>query len=158
MSRLRDPDEPAPKDAPDGFVPVDRQSPFLDLIGPLWVRIGGDGMPPIYGLRIETRHSNARGKAHGGMLMTMADLVLGYSTAFSQKPPVPLTTASTTVDFAESAVVGDWLEGRADVQRVGRKLAFVNAYLSVGERRIIRASAVFAVTDEQATDRVHSRH
>jgi acyl-coenzyme A thioesterase 13 len=80
------------------------------------------------------------------MLMTMADLVLGYTAAFSQEPPVPLTTASMSLDFAGSAVVGDWLEGRADVQRVGRNLAFVNAYLSVDDRRIIRASAVFAVS------------
>ncbi len=78
--------------------------------------------------------------------MTIADVVLGYTTAFSQDPPVPLTTASTSVDFAGTATVGDWLQGRADVQRLGRTLAFVNAYLYVGDRRIIRASAVFTVS------------
>jgi acyl-coenzyme A thioesterase 13 len=136
---------------PKGFVPVDRRSPFLDLIGPLWVRAGEGDEPAVYGLRVARRHTNARGTAHGGMLMTMADLVLGYTAAFSQKPPVPLTTASMSMDFAGSAVAGDWLEGRADLQRVGRKLAFVNAYLSVDDRRIIRASAVFAVSPRAGT-------
>jgi acyl-coenzyme A thioesterase 13 len=133
---------PAP---PDGFVPVARRSPFLDLVGSVWVREDGAGLAPVYGLRIEEQHANARGGAHGGMLMTLADIVLGYTAAFSQDPPVRLTTASMSIDFAGSAAVGDWVEGRADVQRIGRTLAFVNAYLSVGHRRILRASAVFAV-------------
>lgn len=77
--------------------------------------------------------------------MTVADLVLGYGAAFSQDPSLRLMTASIGVDFAGSAQVGDWVSGRADIQRIGRTLAFVNAYLSVGERRILRASSVFAV-------------
>ncbi len=137
--------EATPADPPDGFVLVARRSPFLDLVGPLWVRAGSDGTAPVYGVRVRAAHTNARGTAHGGMLMTVADVVLGYTTAFGQEPPVPLTTASMSVDFAGTAAVGDWLEGRADVQRLGRTLAFVNAYLYVGDRRIIRASSVFAV-------------
>ncbi|HEY3716164.1 MAG TPA: PaaI family thioesterase [Jatrophihabitantaceae bacterium] len=128
---------------PDGWVPVSRRSPFLDLVGPLWVR-DSEGLDPIFGLRIEERHANGRGGAHGGILMTMADLVLGYTAALRREPPIGLTTASVSVDFAGSAQVGDWVTGRADVQHVGRRL--VNAYLSVEERRILRASAVFAVT------------
>jgi acyl-coenzyme A thioesterase PaaI-like protein len=77
--------------------------------------------------------------------MTVADLMLGYGAAFSQDPPLRLTTASMSVDFAGSAQVGDWGRGRADIQRIGRTLAFVNAYLWVDGRRIVRASSVFAV-------------
>ena len=139
--------EPAPEGSPEGFVPVKRRSPFLDLVGPLWVRPGPAGEPPVYGLRVETRHTNARGNVHGGVLMTMADLVLGYTAAFSEEPWIPLTTASMSVDFAGSAVLGDWLQGRADVQKIGRSLAFVNAYLAVGGRRVVRASAVLAVSN-----------
>lgn len=139
-------DRAALADPPAGFVPVARRSPFLDLIGPLWVRPGSKDTAPTYGLRIRDQHTNARGTAHGGMLMTIVDIVLGYTTAFSQDPPVPLTTASMSVDFAGTATVGDWLQGQADVQRLGRTLAFVNAYLYVGDRRIIRASAVFTLS------------
>lgn len=130
---------------PEGFATVTRRSPFLDMVGPLWVR----EMPGLdiaeYGFRVEDKHANARGVAHGGILMTMADLVLGYGAAFSQDPPVPLTTASMSIDFAGSAQVGDWVSGRAHIQSIGRTLAFANAYLWVGERRILRASSVFAV-------------
>ena len=50
-----------------------------------------------------------------------------------------------SADCAGSASVGDWIEARVDVQRLGGRLAFANAYLSVGEKRILGASAVFAV-------------
>lgn len=77
--------------------------------------------------------------------MTVADLVLGYGAAFSQDPPVRLTTASMSVDGVGSAQVGDWVSGRADISRIGPTSAFVNAYLCVDERRILRASAAFSV-------------
>ena len=99
----------------------------------------------MYGVRILTRHANARGVAHGGLLTTVADLVLGYSAAFSRQPPVSLSTVNMSIDFVATASVGDWLEGRADLQRIGQTLAFANAYLSVGKRRIVRASSVLAV-------------
>ena len=110
----------------------------------------------MVGLRIAEGHTNARGTAHGGLLVTMADIALGYNASFAgtdkragAMPSAALTTANLSVDFAGSAALGDWVEARVDIQRVGGRLAFANAYLSVGSRRIVRASAVFAVT---ATD------
>ena len=78
-------------DPPDGFAPLFRTSPFLDVLGPFYHR--RDGRALILGVRIAEKHCNARGTAHGGLLMTLADIA--------------------------------------------------NAYLSVGDERIVRASAVF---------------
>ncbi|MDN5918380.1 MAG: PaaI family thioesterase [Pseudonocardia sp.] len=128
---------------PDGFTRVQRRSPFLDLLGELHV-LDDDGQP-VYGLRIRPEHANNRGAAHGGVLMTLADLVLGYTTAFASDPPLPLTTASMSVDFVGAAQVGEWLEGRAEIVRTGRSLAFATCYLTVGDRRVVRASSVLAV-------------
>jgi len=131
-------------DLPEGFQPDDRPSPFLDLIGPVaWKReTNGDY---VIGLRIETRHCNTRGTAHGGLLNTLADITLGRVAAMSQDPPLPLVTASLNMDFLGAARIGDWLEVHVEMQQVGRSLAFANAYLSVGERLVARASAVFHV-------------
>jgi acyl-coenzyme A thioesterase 13 len=52
---------------------------------------------------------------------------------------------SLTIDYAGSARVGDWVEARAEVQRVGSRLGFANCYLLTGEQRIVRASAIFAL-------------
>lgn len=135
-------------DIPAGFAPLFRSSPFLDLLGPFYQREEDGGL--VVGLRIVEKHANARGIAHGGLLMTLADIALGYNATRTEEPPVPLITANLTADFAGSAKVGDWVEARVDIQKVGKTMAFANAYLSVGDQRIVRASAVFSVARDAA--------
>ena len=119
-----------PANPPNGFKPLFRTSPFLDHNGPFFYRENADGTF-VVGLRIEPKHANARGSAHGGLLMTLCDIALGYRTTRSQTPSPMLTTASVTTDFAGSA-------------KVGGRLAFANCYLVCNGERIVHASAVFA--------------
>jgi uncharacterized protein (TIGR00369 family) len=128
-------------DAPDGFAPLFRNSPYTDAIGPLYYR--KEGRDLVIAIRALAKHANARGLVHGGLLMTIADIALGYSMAFCEDPPVSLITASITADFAGSAKVGDWIEAHVDVQKIGTRLAFANAYLFVDGQRILRASGVY---------------
>jgi len=128
---------------PAGFEPLFRSSPFLETIGPVFYRKAQDGSF-VVGVRVLPKHANARGGAHGGLLTTLLDIALGYRAALSETPPANLTTANLTVDFAGGAKVGDWVEAHVDVQRVGGRLAFANAYLTVDGERIVRGSAVFA--------------
>ena len=131
---------------PAGFGPLARSSPAIDLIGPVYAK--GEGADLVLGLRVEKKHCNMRGTLHGGIVATLADIALGYTIAFSTTPPTGLITANLTLDFAGTAKIGDWLEARVDVQKKGGRLAFANCYLSVGEQRIVRASAVFVVAGE----------
>ncbi len=128
---------------PDGWVPLKRGGPFLHTFGPLYFR-KVDGQP-VLGLRVEEKHLNVRGIAHGGMLVTVADSALGIVLSMAREPPQPMVTVSLTTDFVEAARRGDWLEANVDIQKIGKRLAFANCYLSVGERRILRASGVFAL-------------
>jgi len=136
------PDTP---DIPAGYAPLFRTSPFLDLLGPIYYRTLPEGGFTV-GLRVADKHLNARGTVHGGLFMALADIALGYSAAMSEEPPAALSTASLTTDFAGSAKLGDWIEVACDVQRVGGRLAFANAYVIRDGERIVRASAVFART------------
>ena len=133
-------------DIPPEFRPLFRRSPVLDLIGPLYCR--GEGLDLIIGLRVETKHCNARGTVHGGILATLADVALGYTMAFSSTPPANLITANLTLDFAGTAKIGDWLEAHVDVQKGGSRLSFANCYITVNEQRIVRASGVFLVAGQ----------
>ena len=69
-------------DPPQGFKPLFRTSPFLDHNGPFFYRENSDGTF-VVGLRIQPKHANARDIAHGGILMTMCDIALGYRTTRS---------------------------------------------------------------------------
>ncbi len=129
---------------PDGFEPIFRSSPFLDLLGPIYNKNTEQGL--IIALRAEEKHCNARGLVHGGVFSSLADIALGYNAAFSGEAPFPMVTASLTIDYAGSAKLGDLIEIETDVQKVGRSMAFANCYFIVNSKRIARASAVFNVT------------
>jgi acyl-coenzyme A thioesterase 13 len=133
---------------PPGFEPLFRTSPFLDHLGPFFMRKQADGTF-VVGVRVQPHHANGRGVAHGGLLMTLCDISLGYRTTSSVEPRPMLTTASITTDFAGSARIGDWIEVHVDVHKVGGRLAFANCYLTVGDERIVHASAVFARTGDR---------
>jgi acyl-coenzyme A thioesterase 13 len=126
------------------FKPYDRSSPFFDLIGPLLSRRSESGVE--FALRIDERHLNARGFCHAAVLAGLADVALGYAAATSKNPPVKLVTASLTIDFAGTVQDGEAVLASVDVQRVGSRLAFANCYLRCGDRRVARASGVFANT------------
>jgi uncharacterized protein (TIGR00369 family) len=128
---------------PAGFIPLFRSSPFLDLLGPIYNQRTDRGL--VIGLRVEDKHCNARGLVHGGLLSSLADVALGYNSAFAQEPPTPIVTSSLTIDYAGTAKLGDWITIESDVQKVGKSLAFANCYFIVESVRIARASAVFSV-------------
>ena len=124
-----------------------RSSPFLERTGSFYSK--GKGRSLSIGLRVLEHHLNARGLVHGGVLLTMADIALGYAMATSEDPPVSAVTSQLSADFAGSARLGDWVESRVDIQKIGKTLAFANVYLLAGDTRIVRASGVFAVSQKQ---------
>ena len=142
---------------PEGFAPLFRTSPFLDTLGPFFYRPTGQRF--VTGVRVAQKHCNARGAAHGGFLVTLADIALGYTAEASSDPPLNLTTVNISADFAGYARVGDWLEARVDIQKIGRRLVFANAFLMVGSERIARISAVFArITVQDRSSGAETRH
>jgi acyl-coenzyme A thioesterase 13 len=128
----------------DGFAPLFRTSPVLDLIGPIFFR--GEGIGLVLGMEVEAKHCNGRGVIHGGILATLADVALGYTVAFSTTPAQALVTTHLSVDYAGTARIGDWLETSVEVQKMGARLAFANGYINNGSERIVHASAVYLVT------------
>src|ERR1043166_4086599 len=128
---------------PTGFEPLFRSSPFLETTGPFFYRNEPDG-GFIVAVRVLPKHANARGSAHGGLLLTLLDIALGYRAAFSQDPPAALTTATLSADFVGSPKLGDWVEAHVELQKVGPRPALCNAFLVVNGERLVRANAVFS--------------
>ena len=130
-------------DVPSGFAPFEPPGPFLEHIGPIQVRDGEDG--PVFGLRAEERHTNHRGTIQGGLLSTFADFALGRAIEAGAEDGKDRATVSLTVDFLRPAKPGDWIESRARVERVGGTLSFADVSLTVDDREIVRARAVWVV-------------
>ncbi|MBV8189854.1 MAG: PaaI family thioesterase [Alphaproteobacteria bacterium] len=134
---------------PQGFIRIDfdrdrRQTTFNGHIGTLYAKRGEKGTADefVLGFRVHPHMCNPAGGLHGGMMMTVADLVgtMGGGTLVGLRKFLP--TVSMTFDFVAPAKVGDWVEGRCEVVRQTRSLLFTSIYLTVGEQKIVRASQV----------------
>ena len=133
---------------PEGWRELRRLNPFNALVGPLYEHRTGENLS--LGLRIESKHTNSRGICHGGVLATLADVALGYAMQAKGETASNFVTVQLSLDYAGSAKIGDWVESRVEVQRIGARLAFANCYLLVAAERIVRASAIFARAGKDA--------
>ena len=128
-------------DIPDGFAILSlRPSGFIGLNGPIYGR-REDGRF-VMGIRIEERHCNPVGRCHGGMLATLADMLLAMGSNIEADLSSFLLTVNLTCDFLGSAERGAWVEGRVDVLKVTRKLVFSQGLLAVEGAPIVRTSGI----------------
>ena len=134
---------------PDGFHRIDfdrgRPDPTFNVhVGTLYARRGEKGTADefVMGFRVHPHMCNPAGGLHGGMMMTVADLVgtMGGGTLIGLRKFLP--TVSMTFDFVAPARVGDWVEGRCVVVRQTRSLLFTDIALSVNGERFLRASQI----------------
>jgi acyl-coenzyme A thioesterase 13 len=128
---------------PAPFVPYARTSRYLDLVGPLYQHRDDAS---LVGLQTDERHTNSRGAVHAGVLVAIADTVMGHSAERAAATGARVVTVSLTTDFTDAARGGDWIQAQATVRRCGRRLAFTSCRFHVADRLILTASGVFAVT------------
>src|SRR4051794_20335813 len=127
---------------PEGFVRFDGGAAFMELVGPVYAR--GDGGDRVLGLRVEDRHRNAGGVAHGGLLTTLVDFALGRAIEADADDDQPRMTVSLTTDLLKPVEPGVWLEAHTRVERLGGTLAFAECSLVVDGGEVVRGRAVFA--------------
>lgn len=118
-------------------------SPFSERVGPLFV--SHEDSVPVIGVRIEGYHANRLGRAHGGLLMTVADIALSRAVREHLPAGATMATADLHIAFLEGIGEGDWLEAVPTVDRVGRALIHASCLLRVAEHNVARALATFAV-------------
>ncbi len=124
---------------PEGYVALDWRRGFGRQIGPLYRRPlpGGYTM----GFRVEDHHTNGMTNAHGGMLMSFADMAWGHIV--SVETSSYWVTVRLTLDFLSSAHLGEWVEGASDVLSTADSLYVVRGRIWTGDRTLITGTGVF---------------
>ena len=130
---------------PDGFRELRVSDDFVGLIGPLWFKAEGDNLR--VGLPLEPRHGNPMGWAHGGLLVTVADMVMGAGSGHATGIRWPHPTVSLSTEFVRGAKLGQWLEGTARIARRTVNFCFCSCDLVCGGEIVLVASGVFKVPD-----------
>jgi uncharacterized protein (TIGR00369 family) len=141
-------DDSAAPMPPEGFAKLTlRPSGFLQAIGPFWGRRGPEGLS--IGLRIEPRHCNSAGLAHGGMLLSLVDVVLTVGSNHDAGTRRFLPTVNVTCDFIRGVPLGSWVQGRAEVLRVAGSHVFSQMVLTDPAGTVfVRASGVLILRGE----------
>lgn len=113
---------------------------FAEAVGPLYVhRVE----PARFGFLAKPVHGNFLETIHGGMLMTLADQVLGLTVMQAVGFDTSVVTVSLHCDFVSVARPGDWIEGEASVTHMTKSLVFVRGALYRDGTTVLSAAGVW---------------
>ena len=131
--------EAAPADIPPGYTVVPWHRGFGRQVGPLYVR-DAEGVR-TFGFRVAEHHTNGLANAHGGMLMTVADVAWGNLVSLERS--MYWVTVRLTCDFLSPARLGDWVEaGSEQIHRDG-DLHTIRGRVWTGDRPLLVGGGVF---------------
>ena len=139
MRAMSDDVAPTQSEIPEGYVALDWRRGFVRQIGPLYRRANGSAY--TMGFRVEEHHTNGMTNAHGGMLMSFADMAWGHIV--SVETSSYWVTVRLTLDFLSSAHMGDWVEGSSEVLSTEDNLYVVRGRIWSGESTLITGTGVF---------------
>jgi uncharacterized protein (TIGR00369 family) len=132
---------------PAGFAPLQLgNNPFIDLCGPFYGHREGDGL--VMGLRVLDKHCNPGGTCHGGMLGTLADLLLVLGANVLTDARRYMVTVNLNCDYMAPAPKGSWLEGRLQVKRATRSLVFCQGEFTADGHPVLALSGIAKPTGE----------
>lgn len=128
-------------DVPQGFELLPWHRGFGRQVGPLFEKRGPDGVARAF--RVEEHHTNGMQNAHGGMLMTFADMAWG--SAVEKGEDTWWVTVRLLCDFLSGAKLGDWVEGSGKVVSHVDGIFTVEGCIWTGERTLMTGTGVFKV-------------
>ena len=126
-------------DIPAGYEIVPWHRGFGRQVGPLYVRSGSEGR--TFGFRVQEHHTNGLSNAHGGMLMTLADVAWGNLISFERSSM--WVTVRLTCDFLSAAKLGDWVEAGSTLLHEDGDLFTLRGRVWTGDKTLLTGVGVF---------------
>ncbi len=127
---------------PAGWFVDNNGGPFTELVGPI-LRKADTSAGVVKAIRVEHRHTNANGVAHGGILLALLDNLMGTAIMLAA-PGSNYVTAAMSTSFTAAARLDDFVEGTADITRQGRNLVFIRAAIHADGKTLLTGEATFA--------------
>ncbi|HHZ09630.1 MAG TPA: PaaI family thioesterase [Rhizobiales bacterium] len=132
---------PAAQGAPGDrdWTPI-RPSRFTGLIGEILAsRKNGVN---IYGIRVEDRHDNSTGRAHGGLIMAFCDEVMGLEAHDPSTKDI-FFTVNFECQFVSGAMIGDFLEVTVERIEAGRSMVVMRGTCRSAGRVVATCTGVW---------------
>jgi len=132
-------------DLPEGYRLLPWHRGFGRQVGPLFEKRGPDGITRAF--RVEEHHTNGMMNAHGGMLMTFADMAWG--AAVESDEDSWWVTIRLLCDFLSGAKHGEFVEGKARIVAEEANVYTVEGRIWTGERTLLTGSGIFKVIERR---------
>jgi len=123
-----------------GWEIISSNTPFGDLVGPVWRRKDGDRLR--FGFVVAPKHLN-----HGGMLMTLADNAMAIA-AREASGAKRHATIELNIQFVGAVRLGEFVEAHPEVARATRSLVFMQARMLVGTRLVVTTNGIWKNLEE----------
>jgi uncharacterized protein (TIGR00369 family) len=121
---------------------------FTGHLGPLWVRATDEVR--VLGMIVDDYHCNNNlGTIHGGAVMTLADIGLGYGVA-AVLDGFGCVTVSLQTQFVSVARIGDFVICRPEVIRRSKHLVFVRGLITTGDTTVASAEGIWKVLEPRS--------
>lgn len=131
---------------PDGYAPLDWFEGFGRQIGPLYERHDGSGSY-VRAFRVAAHHCNGMRNAHGGMLMSFADMALGHAVSVERSHW--WVTVRLACDFVSGAHLGEWVEGNGRVVGEVDDVYTVEGRVWTGTRTLMVCTGLFKAIEKR---------
>ena len=132
-------------DLPEGYQLLPWHRGFGRQVGPLFEKRGPDGITRAF--RVEEHHTNGMMNAHGGMLMTFADMAWG--AAVESDEDSWWVTIRLLCDFLSGAKHGEFVEGKANIMAEEANVYTVEGRIWTGDRTLLTGSGIFKVIERR---------
>ena len=116
---------------------------FNLFAGPFY-RLPDEGDTRVFALVVLDKHMNGSGSAHGGLLMTFADIAMSRTSRLATGAK-SCSTVSLSCDFAGAGKLGDVIEIRVRVTRKTRTLVFLSSEMTAGGRMLMAAQGLWKI-------------
>ena len=114
--------------------------PFEMNCGPFYLGEGNNG-ETIVTLEVDRAQCNRGLVAHGGLLMTLADLAVCHE-AVKNLNNVNALTVSLTANFLKPAKKGTLLRAFPEISRRTKRTAFMEAYILADDEKVFTCTSV----------------
>jgi uncharacterized protein (TIGR00369 family) len=129
------------------------ESHHLSFLERLGVRLDDDGRLV---LEVQSAHLRTLGIAHGGVIATLLDSVMGMAANRSSPPDHYVVTAQLNVHFIRPAFEGETLVASSQVRHSGRKTAVAQGEIQTANGALIAtASATFVFVEHTERTRAN---
>lgn len=132
-------------DIPPGFQPLPWHRGFGRQVGPLFEKRDENGLTRAF--RVGEHHTNGMQNAHGGMLMTFADMAWGG--AIEKDENTWWVTIRLVCDFLSGASQGSWIEGRGEVISQVDGIVTVKGRIWSEGRTLMTGTGVFKIIEQR---------